>query len=209
MNTRVIQIAAIGAMACVASSAGAQVVTYSWGGTVRVLTPTPPYGTSPFVGQACSGTFSYDSTTPDQSPSTNFGRYPQAPPQSFTFTLASGDVVIESFFDVFVTLNPVVPTFQEMEVFGSTGIVVNGVPQPSAELYIQFRDMSSTVFSSDTLPDASLTINDFTFGVGYFRDVSTGDRIDFTIESLNGIPSSGPAALIVAGALVALGRRRR
>lgn len=199
--------AALASAALTGAAARAAVISYTYNATVTNVVGGGPYGMTAAVGQAVQGSFGYDSNAPDQSPSPLFGHYTGDPVGAYAMNFASGDYVIDSFFDVFITLDITTP-FDEMEIYTSTNVYVNGVMQPGAEMYMQFRDNTATIFPTDALPPETLTINDFNLSWGYIRDVVSGQRIDFAVSYLHGIPA--PASLCAVGAgLVLVGRRRR
>lgn len=184
----------------------AAVITYSYTGSVSgIASAGAPFGMVEAVGNPVSGSFVYDTTTPDQSPSPTFGHYAGGP-GLFTQNFLSA-AISDATWDLLVTLNTVTPTFHELEVFASTGVMVNGVLQPSADMYLQFRDYTSTAFADDSPPPSTLTMNNFTFGLGYIRDVTTGQRVDFVIGTLAGVPA--PGSLTILGAGLGVMRRRR
>ena len=66
----------------------AAVITYSYTGSVSGIAPAgAPFGMVEVVGNPVSGSFVYDTTSPDQSPSPTFGHYAGGPglfTQNFT-----------------------------------------------------------------------------------------------------------------------------
>lgn len=194
----------IAAIAAVPAQAG--IVTYSFSGIVTLVTQPSPYGVPVVTGQSVSGFFAYDTSSPDLAPGPNYGQYAGASPPGFGIDFGTANAFATAGFLVSVTLDPIAP-FHELEVFTSTGVAVDGLVRPGADLYLHFRDSTATVFASDALPPATLTIADFDVATGLLRDVSTGERVEFRITSLAGVPSPGvPAVMAVLGGL--LGRRR-
>lgn len=196
---------ALAAIPAVAADAG--FVTYSFTGTVTSVTQPSPYGVPVVTGQSVSGLFAYDPSTPDLAPSPNYGQYAGASPPGFGVDFGTATATATAGFLVSVTIDPVAP-FHELEVFTSTGVAVDGTVRPGADLYLRFRDSTATVFASDSLPPATLTIADFDSAFGLLRDVATGERIDFQITSLTGIPTPGVLAAAAAWGPFA-GRSRR
>lgn len=205
MNTSSIRAGLLASLA-VCGAAQGMPIQYTANGTITSITGAPPYGMTATVGQGVSSVFVYDPLAPDLSPSPAFGHYNFAatPNCSYTDVFGSGDVSFTSFFDVFVTLDP---TFDELEVHSSLNIFVNGTMQPSAEMYLHFRNGPGTVFQSDALPPETLTMANWQFGNGYLRDVATGQRVDFTVTALTGVPTP-PGVALLALAAVPLRRRR-
>jgi len=183
--------AALAALPAAAVEAGF-VTSYSFTGVVTLVTQPSPYGVPVVTGQAVSGFFAYDPSSPDLSSSPDYGQYAGASPPGFGVDFGIANAFATSGFLVSVTLDPISP-FHELEVFTSTGVAVDGLVRPGADLYLRFRDSTASVFASDALPPSTLTIADFDSATGLLRDVSTGDRIEFAITSLTGVPSPGAA----------------
>jgi hypothetical protein len=190
-----------------AAAVEAGFVTYSFSGTVTFVTQPSPYGIPVVTGQAVSGAFAYDPSSPDLAPGPNFGQYAGVSPPGFGVDLGTGTAFATAGFLVSVTLDPIAP-FHELEVFTSTGVAVDGLVRPGADLYLQFRDSTATAFPSDALPPATLTIADFDSAIGLLLDVGTGDQIQFQITSLTGVPAPGALALAVSAPLASSRRRR-
>lgn len=200
--------AALAAVPCAAVEAGIG-IHYSFTGIVTLVTQPTPYGVPVVTGQAVTGFFAYDPSAPDLGPSPDYGLYDGDSPPGFGFDFGTAYASATSGFQVSVTLDPVAP-FHELEVFTSTGVAVDGLVRPGADLYLRFRDSTATVFASDAPPPPTLTIADFDSATGLLRDVSTGERIEFTITSLTGVPSPGPmAAAMVWGWCGGRRRKRR
>ena len=190
-----------------AAAVEAGFVTYSFTGSVTLVTQPSPYGVPVVTGQAVSGHFAYDPSSPDLAPGPDYGQYAGGSPPGFGVDFGVATAFATAGFLVSVTLDPIAP-FHELEVFTSTGVAVDGLVRPGADLYLRFRDSTATVFASDSLPPATLTIADFDSAIGLLRDVATGDRIEFQITSLAGVPAPGALAL-AAWAPPVFRRRRR
>jgi hypothetical protein len=199
-------VAVLASLPVAASHAG--FVTYSFTGTVTLVSQPAPYSLPVFTGSSVSGSFSYDLASPDLSPSPDYGRYDGASPPGFGVDFTTANAFATAGFVVAVTLDPIAP-FHELEVFTSTGVAVDGLVQPSAELYLRFRDSTATAFGSDSLPPPTLTIADFDSATGLLRDVSTGAIIEFRIDSLSGVPSPGAIVAMGFGGVFGGGFRRR
>lgn len=206
MNRSLVFPFALAALPAAAVEAG--FVTYSFTGIVTAVTQPSPYGVPVVTGQSISGFFAYDPASPDLSPSPSYGQYAGASPPGFGVDFGTANAVATAGFLVSVTLDPIAP-FHELEVFTSMGVAVDGSVQPGAELYLRFRDSTATVFGSDALPPSTLTIADFDSAFGLLRDVSTGERIDFQITSLAGVPAPAVSAAVVVWGLVGRGQQRR
>lgn len=203
---KVLLTAAFAAVPSVAAEAG--FITYSFTGTVTLVTQPSPFAVPVTTGQSVSGFFTYDPSSPDLSPSVNYGRYDGSSPPGFAVGFGTALASATRGFLVGVTLDPIAP-FHELEVFSSTGIAVDGLVRPGADLYLRFRDSTATVFASDALPPSTLTMADFDQAGGWLLDVSTGDRIEFQITTLEGVPSPGGLAAALAWGLGRRDRRRR
>lgn len=207
MSRSMFAAAALAAIPAVAADAG--FVTYSFTGVVTLVTQPSPYGVPVVTGQSVSGFFAYDPSSPDLAPDPNYGQYAGASPPGFGVDFGTANALATAGFLVSVTLDPIAP-FHELEVFTSTGVAVDGSVRPGADLYLQFRDSTATVFASDALPPPTLTIGGFDLANGLLRDVATGERIEFRITSLAGVPSPGLlAAAAVWGPFAARTRARR
>lgn len=211
-GTSLLQIAASCALAC---GAGAGVVRYDFTGTVTFASQPGPFGVLAQPGNPVTGWFIYDDQTPDVDPNPFFGHYPQGVPMGYGFVINNASTATCDNYDIFITGdNPPNNSFDEMEPFSSNVILVDGVPQVSANMYVQLRDDTGTVFPADGLPDWRLTLADFpdndNFALpnGYLLDTSTGAVVEFSIDSLVGVPSPGALALLAGAALVAVRRRR-
>lgn len=192
-------------------SAQADLITYNFTGTVTNVSQPSPFGLTAAPGNTITGLFIYDTTTGDGSPGDpNFGSYNQSISLGFLFTL-NGVNITTSSYDVLVTNDsPPGITFDELEIFSSSGILVAGIPQPSANMSLQLRDATGGVFTGDGLPPWTLTLADFTTATGSLVDTSTGATIDFMLTNLTGIPAPGPIGLLGVALLgLSLGRRRR
>ena len=66
-----------------AAAVEAGFVTYSFSGTVTLVTQPSPYGIPVVTGQAVSGAFAYDPSSPDLAPGPNFGQYAGVSPPGF------------------------------------------------------------------------------------------------------------------------------
>lgn len=210
---RSMAISATGVLA-LAASASAGIVTYNFTGTVTLVTQPPPFGVSAQVGNPVTGTFMYDTLSPDIAGDPFFGDYPQGIVSGFSFII-NGTPVYTSDYHVFVTNdNPPSYAFDELEVFATQGVIVDGVPQVGADMYVQLRDDFGTVFPNDSLPGPNLTLADFpdndglNLPNGYLLDITSNQRIEFSIDSLVGIPAPGALALGAVAMLFASRRRR-
>lgn len=200
-----------------ASAAAAEIIRYDFTGTVTFVTAQSQFTAVATVGDPVDGVFMYDTGTGDTTPGDQyFGSYPHIFDNGFSFyfptttTLAVADA-----YQVLVTDdNPPNNTFDELEVYATEGIEIDGVIMPTLDMYVQFRDDTGTVFNDDSLPGWELTLADFpdTDGLalpnGYILDVVTGARLEFSIDSLSGVPAPGTVAGLAVGALC-LTRRRR
>lgn len=196
------------AAAFMAVPATADIYTYDFSGTVTQVTPRSPFKLIAQVGDPITGMFMYDTTTADTSPDPNYGFYPQSLVDGYSFLL-NGQTIVTSTYDLSVTDdNPPSHFFDEMEVFSSQNIVVDGVPQPLANMYVQFRDSTGIICPDDSIPPYTWTENDFDIRVGYILDASTNDKIDFVIDDLVGVPAPGVLALLGVGAAMIRPRRR-
>lgn len=198
-----------------AASAGAGIVRYDFTGTVTVASQPGPFGVTVQPGNPVTGWFIYDDQTPDIAPQPTFGHYPQLIPTGFGFVINNTHTATADSYDIFITGdNPPNNSFDEMEPFSSSVITVDGVPQVSANMYVQLRDDTGTVFPADGLPDWRLTLADFpdtdNFALpnGYLLDTSTGAAVQFSVDSLVGIPSPGAPCAVALGLLFAPRRRR-
>ena len=191
--------------------ARADLITYNFTGSVTNVSQPSPFGLTATTGNTITGLFIYDTTTLDGSlGDPNFGSYTQSITLGFMFTL-NGVNITTSSYDVLVTNdNPPGITFDELEVFSSSGILVGGIPQPSANMTLQLRDTSGTVFAGDGLPPSTLTLADFTTATGSILDTNTGATIDFVLTNLTGIPAPGVLGILGLAVLgIRVGRRRR
>lgn len=195
-----------------ATASAADIIQYDFTGFVTFVSQPSPYQVQTQVGDPVQGSFFYDDTVADTSQGNpDFGSYPQL--LLFDFVI-NNTGVISNAYEVLVSNNNGGTPFDELEVFASEGVRVDGIPQPSADMYVQFRDDTGAVFTNDSLPGPDLTLADFpdndgaNLPNGYLLDTATGQRIEFAIDSLVGIPA--PATLSVGSlALVLASRRRR
>jgi hypothetical protein len=213
-RTVVLSAAVFGASAAVAC---ADIIRYDFTGTVTFVSPQSPFGVIAQPGDPVDGVFVFDQSTADSSPGDAFfGSYPTFIPSGFSFffnnsnTLAKADA-----YQVLITDdNPPNNTFDELEVYATEGIEINGQTQPTADMYVQFRDDLGACFSDDSLPGWELTLADFVdndglnLPNGWLLDVATGDRIEFGIDTLIGVPAPGALAIGLLGMLFASRRRR-
>lgn len=203
-------------LAVSASAAAAGIVRYDFTGTVTAVSQTGPFGVVAVPGNPVTGWFIYDEATPDGAPANPFyGIYGQNIPLGFGFVINNTYTATADLYDILITGdNPPNNTFDEMEPFSSNVITVDGVPYMSANMYVQLRDDTGTVFPADGLPDWTLTLADFpdndNFALpnGYLLDTSTGNFVDFSVDSLVGVPAPGSLGLGLAGMLFAARRRR-
>lgn len=202
-------------LALTAAAAGG-IVRYDFTGTVTAVSQVGPFGVVALPGNPVSGWFIYDDATPDAAPGNPwYGIYGQSIPMGFEFFINNTHTATADLYDILITGdNPPNNSFDEMEPFSSNVIVVDGLPYMSANMYVQLRDDTGTVFPADGLPDWRLTLADFpdndNFALpnGYLLDTTTGNYVNFSIDSLIGIPAPGALSAGAAALLLATRRRR-
>lgn len=198
-----------------AAAAAGGIVRYDFTGTVTAVSQVGPFGVVALPGNPVTGWFIYDDQTADIAPQQNFGHYPQLIPLGYGFVINTVHTATCDSFDIFITSDwPPNNYFDEMEPFSSALITVDGVPTMAANMYVQLRDDTGTVFPADGLPDWRLTLADFpdndNFALpnGYLLDTSTGNFVNFSVDSLIGIPAPGVLGAAAGGLLLATRRRR-
>ena len=205
----------IAVFAAAASAASASIIRYDFTGTVTGASQPGPFGVVAQPGNPVTGWFVYDDQTTDIDGQPTVGHYPQLIPVGFGFVINTVHTATCDSYDIFITGdNPPNNSFDEMEPFSSNLITVDGVPTMSANMYLQLRDDTGTVFPADGLPGWTLTLADFpdndNFALpnGYLLDTSTGAVVNFSIDSLVGVPAPGTLGVAGAGLLIAARRRR-
>lgn len=204
-----------------AAFAQASQVTYFFGGQLNYVDTqlTPSFA----AGSQFSGSFTYESTTPDNAPlDPDSGYYLPGPPFSITLngitvshTGGGGGSV--------AVLNDLGGTDQfSVNALGvvTNGTVANGYVRPVFILLLE--DISASAFASDALPSAELNLDSFSYSsveLSFFNLASDNASVRGQLNYLSltnpntatGIPEPGSLAMLALG-LYALGytaKRRR
>lgn len=171
-------------------------VTVSFTATVSHV-PTPIAGGPFAVGQAVSGSFTFDPTATDQDPSATYGSYPAITAFNFSIPAASysGSAAPA------VTRGEIEITNDEDDLrdeyvadMASPEQTVSGPAVAGAtldRLAIVLRDRTTSTFSSDALPVGPLLLSDFAFGHEFFAAFSGAFgtvEMGATLNSLTVVP---------------------
>lgn len=191
-----------------APGAGAATLTVSWTG--HVTSVDSALSSTFTVGDAASGTFQIETTTPDSDSASNHGEYDALRNMSITL---SG-----------VTATSAVPTLGGLSIFDSPpGTFVDGLEQDAGPWVgadigslhflsangLNLEDQQSTAFTTDAIP-TSLDLSQFeirNFGLNYLdgelllQARAFADSITFTV------PEPRSLILLALGALALLRRR--
>lgn len=207
------------------SLAHAAPVTYYFGGMLsHVETALTPHFA---VGNAFSGSFTFDSSSPDLNPDPLRGTYAPGPAfsaavngvQYSTTGGGSGSVGVDNNFGGYDTLGA-----NSAQLLAEMQPEIGGYLPDLFNLVLQ--DSSSTAFNNDTLPLGGLNLDDFNvarFEMGFFLSPSVDHTLLPFFASINGelsyisltdpsnnlVSEPGSALLLVMGiSAFAVGRRK-
>ena len=189
----------------------AATITLTFTGTVTSIDPS--LASVYAVGDAMSGSLSYDSTASDNDPDTAFGSYDGATNLSFD---VEGDVASAPLGFVEISNDLDTPGFDSFRaaVVCEAGTVCNapapaGASPNSWELVL--FDSTASVFSDDSLP-TSLSLGGFddAFVALIFSGDEVGGIVGITLETLTvTVPEPGVLGLLALAGAAALARRAR
>ena len=189
--------------------ASAAPVTFSFGGAVTdvmgsVFTPggQGPNGFS--TGLPFSGSFTFDSSTPDSIAAANNGRYNGAI-QNLTVNVGTYQATFTPGSSFIQVINRPSGDIYELRADGFLGNSVNGRIPTSFRL--ELTDPSASVFSNDSLPTSPPSLSSFASSQWRLIFEANGRRVQGAIASL--VPLPAAVWLFGAGliALVGLGSR--
>jgi hypothetical protein len=181
-------------------AATAAPVTFSFTGAVSDVHASlfPTFNTS----QTLTGSYTFNSLTPDSNPSGNIGRY-NGTIQALTVNLGSYSATLGNSGSNFIEIRNQ-PLSDRYELRAPlTGPLVNGFSP--LRFRIELIDPSATAFTSDLLPTTPPSLSSFAtsrFRI-IFEDGNGNARVRGSLTSLTAVPL--PAAVLLFGAgLIAL-----
>lgn len=200
------------AASCVGASAvQADLVTYTFTGELTLVDPGIASEFS--VGEIVTGTYTFETTTPDSDPLPTFGEYNNAI-TAFSANIG-GDYPLSggTSNDIKIRNNDPIDAYS-LNVFNPTSALVNGL---GLELFsISLGDSNATLFDSDalptTVPDLSQLESNVTFNVTFFTVGGSAplETLEFELTSLEQIPEPSSVALaLLTLSSVAVAIRRR
>ncbi len=157
MQTSSFRAYVLGLISLCGASSEAETIEIRFEATAQTVVGTPFGGTVPRLTTA-TGSFFYQTSTPDTNPSPDRGNYPHSGGGGFTACFI--DKEIKGSATPFVQIENLDPdTFRFIDgprLVGSQGGImrVNGVADATIELGIAITDSSGNAFSDDALPDS-------------------------------------------------------
>lgn len=130
--------------------------------------------------------FTYDPSSPEFAPDPKKGQYLGASPPGFGVEFGFATAFATAICDGGVPgLGDARP---DRVVPRARGLHVDGRFRPGADLYLQSCDSTATVFASDALSPAALTIVDVGSSIGRSRQDACGERIQFQVNLADDVP---------------------
>ena len=184
-------------------------VTFSFGGAVTdvmgsVFTPGGQGANGFSTGLPFSGSFTFNSSTPDSIAGANNGRYNGAI-QNLTVNVGTYQATFTPGSSFIQVINRPSGDIYELRADGFLGNPVNGRIPTSFQF--QLTDPSASAFSNDSLPTSPPSLSSFASGQWRLIFEANGRRVQGAIASL--VPLPAAVWLFGAGliALVGLGSR--
>lgn len=200
---------AILALLAMPVSAGAASVTFQFSGLVTdvfgsVFTPGGTGSNGFSTGLPLSGSYTFDSSTPDSIAAANNGRYNGAI-QNLTVNVGTYQATFTPGSSFIQVINRPIGDIYEVRADGFIGNAVNGrIP---TSFRFELTDPTASVFSNDSLPTSPPSLSSFASSQWRLIFEATGRRVQGAIGSL--VPLPAAVWLFGAGliALVGLGSR--
>ena len=194
-------------LAMMTKTASGGFVTWEFGGVITsVDDPLDILGGSIMLGTPFSGSFTFESTTPDSEPNNpSVGSYDDA------IVALSGHIGALEFFGA--GLFNTIRVFDEPSGFGSDSYSVSvtdlGTPffGETSDFFLGFEDSTRSAFASDSLPIAPFDLNAFDNSFFSLQTASEQVRLEGTVTSL--VPEPATLGLLGMGTVVLLRRRFR
>ena len=191
------------------SHGSAALVTFSFGGSVSdvlgsVFTPGGQGANGFSTGLPLSGSFTFNSSTPDSNAGANNGRYNGAI-QNLVVNVGTYQATFSPGSSFIQVINRPSGDIYEVRADGFLGNSVNGRIPTSFRL--QLTDPNASVFSNDSLPTTPPSLSSFASSQWRLIFEANGRRVQGAIASL--VPLPAAVWLFGAGliALVGLGSR--
>jgi hypothetical protein len=176
--------------------------------------PSDPFGGSIVFGTPITGTYVFDSATPDSDPSGSSGSYQHAgAPYGLSINIGGNVFSTNDFLAVNVLNGGGFDQYGVLACVGGSAACFSG----DFSVSILMQDNTGTALASDALPGTAPSLAAFqsatiAFNRNYFDDAGTffQIQIDGTLDSLIAVPEPSTAVSVLLGiALAAVAFRKR
>lgn len=201
----IICVAAIFVLVAGTAPAAGTIITIAFSGVIDFVDEALPFSHSIGAGTTFEGTYSYESTTPDNLPDDpgiggySFPDYAMSA-QIGAFEFETIDLGIAIFIH---------STLDRYSAAGYSPFLSNGVVW--RDMGVVLSDRTATAFPNDSLPDDAPNLDDFEFErIFYLQQVDNPDfSITGEITSIYRVPEPSALALVMTGVFLCARRRKQ